>query len=66
MFRKSEHDFFSKIQFEMKKTLDSLSIRIELELNPKNTFENTIEVEIIVFTRTMRFDMKSYYLNNVA
>ncbi len=50
----------------MKKTLDSLSIRIELELNPKNTFENTIEVEIIVFTRTMRFDMKSYYLNNVA
>ncbi len=49
----------------MKTTIDSLPIRNGLESDPKNTFENIIELEIIVFTRKMTFDMKRYYLNNV-
>ena len=50
----------------MKNTVDLLTIRIRLGSDPKNAFENIIELEIIVFTREMRFDMKQYYLNNVG
>ncbi len=50
----------------MKKNVDSLSIRIRLGSDTKNTLENTIELEIIIFTRKTRFDMKRYYLNNVG
>ncbi len=42
-----------------------MPIRNGLESGPENTFENIIELEIIVFTRKMTFDMKRYYLNNV-
>jgi hypothetical protein len=56
-----------KIQFEMKRAVDSLSIKIRFGSDhKKNTFENTTELEIIVFTRTIKFDMKIYYLNNVG
>jgi hypothetical protein len=44
----------------MIKTVDSLSIRIRVGSDPKNTFENVIELKIIVFTRKMRFYMNRY------
>jgi hypothetical protein len=50
----------------MKKTVDSLSIRIGIELDHKNTLENIMEVEIIIITSKMRFAMKRYYLNNFS
>jgi hypothetical protein len=50
----------------MIKTIDSFSIRIRVESDSKNTFENLIELEIIVFTRKMRFYMNRYWLNNVG
>jgi hypothetical protein len=46
----------------MKKTLDSLSIRIGIGLDHKNTFENIMEVEIIIITSKMRLVMKRYIL----
>jgi hypothetical protein len=53
VFRRSEHEFFSKIQFEMKTIVNSLPIRTRLGFDPKNTFE------------IITFDMKRYYSNSV-